>query len=135
MLRIGLLKQQKNNFWKSCPEFTAEFEQAMEDDINTADAIGVIFDLVREINTHITGGQSAETIRAALDTLTSLTGILGLLRSKRGNLDAEIEELIEKREQARKEKNWALADSIRDELKKQGIVLEDTPQGVRWKRV
>ncbi|HHT64885.1 MAG TPA: cysteine--tRNA ligase [Clostridiales bacterium] len=125
----------EKQFLEKLPRFTAEFEQAMEDDINTADAIGVIFDLVREINTHFTGGQSAETIRAALDTLTSLTGILGLLKKQKGNLDAEIEELIEKREQARAEKNWALADSIRDELKKQGIVLEDTPQGVRWKRV
>jgi cysteinyl-tRNA synthetase len=117
------------------PEFVEEFERAMDDDINTADAVGVIFDLVREINTHITGGQSAETIRAALDTLKSLTGILGLLTKKRGKLDSEIEELIEKREQARKDKNWALADSIRDELKEQGIILEDTPQGVRWKRM
>lgn len=124
----------EKQFLDRLPQFTAEFEQAMEDDINTADAVGVLFDLVREINTHITAGQSAETISAALETLNSMTGILGLLNKQRGRLDEEIEELIEKREQARADKNWALADRIRDELKEQGIVLEDTPQGVRWKR-
>jgi cysteinyl-tRNA synthetase len=117
------------------PEFVADFERAMDDDINTADAIGVIFDLVRVINTEVKAGQSAETISSALDTLLNLTDILGLLSKKKGKLDEEIETLISEREQARKDKNWALADKIRDELKNQGIVLEDTPQGVRWKRM
>ena len=128
--------EEEKQFLDKLPRFVKDFEEAMEDDINTADAVGVIFDLVREINTSIKGGQAAETIRAALDTLTKLTGILGLLaKDTRQKLDSEIEALIEKREQARKEKNWALADKIRDELKEQGIILEDTPQGVRWKRV
>jgi cysteinyl-tRNA synthetase len=128
--------EEEKQFLDKLPRFVKDFEEAMEDDINTADAVGVIFDLVREINTSIKGGQAAETIRAALDTLTKLTGILGLLaKDTKDKLDSEIEALIEKREQARKEKNWALADKIRDELKEQGIILEDTPQGVRWKRV
>jgi len=127
--------EKEKQFLDKLLQYVKDFEEAMEDDINTADAVGVIFDLVREINTHITGGQSAETIRSALETLTKLTGILGLLNKQKGKLDSEIEELIEKREQARKEKNWALADKIRDELKEQGIILEDTPQGVRWKRI
>jgi cysteinyl-tRNA synthetase len=122
-------------FLNSLPEFVADFERAMDDDINTADAIGVIFDLVRVINTEVKAGQSAETISSALDTLLNLTDILGLLSKKKGKLDEEIETLISEREQARKDKNWALADKIRDELKNQGIVLEDTPQGVRWKRM
>lgn len=128
--------EEEKQFLDKLPRFVKDFEEAMEDDINTADAVGVIFDLVREINTSIKGGQAAETIRAALYTLTKLTDILGLLaKDTRQKLDSEIEALIEKREQARKEKNWALADKIRDELKEQGIILEDTPQGVRWKRV
>ena len=126
---------EETRFLDKLPQFTADFERAMEDDINTADATGVIFDLVREINTEVTPGQSAGTIRSALDTLINLTGILGLLSKKKGKLDEEIEALIADRQQARKDKNWALADQIRDDLKEQGIILEDTPQGVRWKRV
>ena len=117
------------------PEYIAGFENAMDDDINTADALGVLFELVREINSTVKPDYSAEVIRAALDTLKKLAGILGLLGKQLGSLDDEIEALIEKRQQARKEKNWALADKIRDDLKQRGIVLEDTPQGVRWKRL
>ena len=117
------------------PEYIAGFENAMDDDINTADALGVLFELVREINSTVKPDYSAEVIRAALDTLKKLAGILGLLGKQMGSLDDEIEALIEKRQQARKEKNWALADKIRDDLKQRGIVLEDTPQGVRWKRL
>ena len=127
--------EEENKFLDSLPEFVADFERAMDDDINTADAIGVIFDLVREVNIEVKTGQSAVTIRRALDTLLKLTDILGLLSKQKGKLEEEIEELIIKREQARKDKNWALADSIRDVLKEQDIVLEDTPQGVRWKRI
>ncbi|NLB42740.1 MAG: class I tRNA ligase family protein, partial [Clostridiales bacterium] len=127
--------EEENKFLVSLPEFVADFERAMDDDINTADAIGVIFDLVREVNIEVKTGQSAVTIRRALDTLLKLTDILGLLSKQKGKLEEEIEELIIKREQARKDKNWALADSIRDVLKEQDIVLEDTPQGVRWKRI
>ncbi len=126
--------EEENKFLDSLPEYIKDFERAMDDDINTADAIGVIFDLVREINTEVKAGQSAEMIRRALETLLKLTDILGLLSKQKGRLDGEIEDLIIKREQARKDKNWALADKIRDELKDQGIVLEDTPQGARWKR-
>ncbi|HHY81215.1 MAG TPA: cysteine--tRNA ligase [Clostridiales bacterium] len=126
---------EEKQFLDKLPGYTDSFEKAMEDDINTADALGVIFELVREINSNIKPGQSAEVIRAALDTLKKLTGILGLLNKQMGSLDDEIEALIEKRQQARKEKNWALADKIRDDLKEMGIILEDTPQGVRWKRL
>ncbi len=127
--------EEDNEFLDSLSEFVVDFERAMDDDINTADAIGVIFDLVREVNIEVKTGQSAVTIRRALDTLLKLTDILGLLSKQKGKLEEEIEELIIKREQARKDKNWALADSIRDVLKEQDIVLEDTPQGVRWKRI
>ncbi|MDD2504395.1 MAG: class I tRNA ligase family protein, partial [Clostridia bacterium] len=120
-------------FLDKLPAYTEDFERAMDDDINTADAMGVIFDLVREINSEITADQSADTIRCALEELLKLTNIFGLLSKQKGNLDEEIEALIAEREQARKDKNWELADKIRDDLKAQGIVLEDTPTGVKWK--
>lgn len=127
--------REDQQFLDLLPKYTTDFENAMDDDINTADAIGVIFDLVREINTYVKAGQPKSVVQAALDQLTKLTGILGLLTRKKGSLDEEIEALIEQRQQARKDKNWALADKIRDDLKDQGILLEDTPQGVRWKRI
>ncbi|MCX7748271.1 MAG: cysteine--tRNA ligase [Clostridia bacterium] len=114
------------------------FIGAMDDDINTADAISVIFDMVREINSSITAasGTSQQTIDYSLNLLKELGGVLGILqKQKSDHLESEIEELISKRQQARKEKNWKLADEIRDQLKDKGILLEDTPQGVKWKKV
>ena len=111
------------------------FVDAMEDDLNTADAIGSVFELVRDINTNVNEGvQSKALVTAAIEALDELTGVLGLLysRQKKDDLDSEIEALIEQRTAARKAKNWAEADRIRDELKARGIVLEDTPQGVKW---
>ena len=112
-----------------------EFVDAMEDDLNTADAIGVIFELVRDINTNINEGvQSRSIAEYAAEALDELTGVLGLLYNRKADesLDAEIERLIEERNAARKAKNWAEADRIRDDLKARGIVLEDTAQGVKW---
>ena len=112
-----------------------EFVDAMEDDLNTADAIGVIFELVRDINTNINEGvQSRSIVEYAAEALDELTGVLGLLYNRKADesLDAEIERLIEERNAARKAKNWAEADRIRDDLKARGIVLEDTAQGVKW---
>lgn len=113
-----------------------EFINAMEDDLNTADAIGTVFELVRDINTNVNaGGASKSVAEYAIKIFDELTGVLGLLYNRKsGSLDDEIEALIEKRNEARKAKNWAEADRIRDELKAQGIVLEDTAQGVKWHR-
>ncbi|HPT78415.1 MAG TPA: cysteine--tRNA ligase [Candidatus Atribacteria bacterium] len=127
----GEIKAEDKDFIDSLPGYKARFEAAMEDDINTADAIGVIFDMVRDINTYASADRPKAALKAALDMLVELTGVLGLLNKKKAGLDKEIEALIEKRQQARKEKNWALADQIRDELKERGIILEDTPQGVK----
>ena len=113
------------------------FIDAMEDDLNTADAIGSLFELVRDINTNVNEGvQSKALVEYAVKAFDELTGVLGLLynRKKKDDLEAEIEALIEQRTAARKAKNWAEADRIRDELKAKGIVLEDTPQGVKWSR-
>lgn len=111
-----------------------KFIEAMDDDLNTADAVSSIFDLVRDINSNINEGSSNDLVRFALDIYMELTGVLRILNKKEENLDDEIEKLIEQRQQARKDKNWALADKIRDDLKDKGIILEDTPQGVKWRR-
>lgn len=113
------------------------FCDAMSDDLNTSLAISVLFELAKDMNTKITAdsGRSKQEIQLAKDILLELGGVLGLLQNKKDNsIDNEIEALIEKRQQARKEKNFALADEIRDNLKKQGIILEDTPNGVKWRK-
>ena len=115
----------------------AEFVDAMEDDLNTADAIGVLFELIRDLNTNVNDKTVSRTVAEyAISAFDELTDVLGLVynRDKKGSLDDEIEALIEQRNAARKAKNWAEADRIRDELKAQGIVLEDTAQGVKWHR-
>ncbi|MBR5246114.1 MAG: cysteine--tRNA ligase [Clostridia bacterium] len=113
-----------------------QFIKVMDDDLNTADAISAVFELVKDINTSvITDAPSKELVEYATKLFDELTGVLGLVYNRKTeSLDDEIEKLIEARTQARKDRNWAEADRIRDELKAQGIVLEDTPQGVKWHR-
>lgn len=112
-----------------------QFIEAMDDDLNTADGISAVFELVKDINVNVIDSKSAELIKYAIDLFDELTNVLGLVYNRdTGSLDEEIEKLIEARQNARNEKNWAEADRIRDELKAQGIVLEDTPQGVKWHR-
>lgn len=114
-------------------EYIRDFESAMDDDINTADALSVIFDLVRDANTHLKAESPRRLIEAFYNTFKSLTDIMGIVqKEQKKSLDQEIEELIEKRQQARAAKDWATADKIRDDLKARGIILEDTPHGVRW---
>ncbi len=109
-----------------------KFISSMEDDLNTADAISAIFEAVRYANT-MQSPNKAE-LQLAKDTIIELGNVLGLLKNiQKASLDEEIEALIAQRTQARKDKNWALADKIRDDLKARGIVLEDTPDGVKWK--
>ena len=114
-----------------------QFIDAMDDDLNTADALAALFELAKDINVHVArpGALSLAACREAETLFGELTGVLGLLYArKEENLDGEIEALIAARNEARKQKNWAEADRIRDTLKAQGIVLEDTPQGVKWHR-
>ncbi len=113
-----------------------QFIKVMDDDLNTADAISAVFELVKDINTSvITDAPSKELVEYATKLFDELTGVLGLVYNRKTeSLDDEIEKMIEARTQARKDRNWAEADRIRDELKAQGIILEDTPQGVKWHR-
>lgn len=115
--------------------FIAKFEEAMEDDFNTADAISSIFELVKFTNTKATEQSSKEFLAALKEEIVMLSDICGLIVEKEADiLDDEIEALIQERQDARKAKNFARADEIRDSLLKQGIVLEDTREGVKWKR-
>ena len=122
------------NFAKT-EEFVAGFEKAMDDDFNTADAVAAIFDLVKYINTTTDAESSKEYLQKLFDLLVKLTGVLGLIVDKKEEiLDEDIEKLIEERQAARKAKDFARADAIRDELLEKGIILKDTREGVQWKR-
>ena len=125
----------EEEFLKSLEDKRVRFEAAMDDDLNTADAVAVLFDFVRDINTFITAPHAKNVLEAAATEFDQFTEVLGILYNrKKENLDEEVENLIAARQQARKDKNWAEADRIRDQLKDMGIVLEDTPQGVKWKK-
>lgn len=113
-----------------------QFIKAMDDDLNTADGVAAVFELARDINTLVVGkGVTKATAEYAAKIFDELTGVLGLVYNRKTEtLDEDIDAMIEARTKARKEKNWAEADRIRDELKAMGIVLEDTAQGVKWHR-
>ena len=117
-------------------KYREQFISAMDDDLNTADAIASIFELVRDINTNVVGKTPSKAlVEGAIAMFDELTGVLGLVYNRKTEtLDSDVEALIEARTNARKEKNWAEADRIRDQLKEMGIVLEDTAQGVEWHR-
>ncbi len=115
--------------------FEDKFDAAMDDDFNTADAISAIFELVKYVNTNTSSDNSAVYLQRLLDKLVELSDILGLIVDRKEEiLDADIEKLIGERQAARKERNFARADEIRDILLRQGIVLEDTREGVKWHR-
>ncbi len=126
--------EEKEAFAKT-DEFVKAFEVAMEDDFNTADAVAAVFDLVKYINTNVSAQNSKECLQRYLDLLVKLCDVLGLIVNKQEDLlDADIEKLIEERQAARKAKNFARADEIRDELLSKGIILKDTREGVQWKK-
>ena len=130
----GMTEEEKVLFAKT-EEYVTDFERAMDDDFNTADAIAAVFDLVKYINTTADGSRSEEYLDSLYTRLHTLTDVLGIIIDKEEEmLDEDIEALIEKRQAARKERNFALADQIRDELLAKGIILEDTREGVKWKK-
>ena len=115
--------------------YVAAFEKAMDDDFNTADAIAAIFDLVKYANTTANGDSSKAYVTALYELIVKLADVLGIVVEKKEELlDADIEALIQERQAARKERNFGRADEIRDELLAKGIILEDTREGVKWKR-
>ena len=108
-----------------------KFIAAMDDDLNTADAIGVIFELVKDANTLFAEGGDADEAKKTLKLLDELLDVLGLLKKEEDDIPEEIKKLAEQRANARKEKNWALADELRDKITAMGYALKDTPQGVK----
>ena len=129
------MTEEENKLFIQTDAFVADFERAMEDDFNTADAIAAVFDLVKFANSNTDSESSAEYLGKLFDLLVKLTDVLGLLVDKKEDiLDEDIEKLIEERQAARKAKDFARADAIRDDLLEKGIVLKDTREGVQWKR-
>ena len=129
------MRAEEAEAYEKTQEYVKAFESAMEDDFNTADAAAAVFDLVKYSNTTADAGSSKEFLQKLLDRLVSLTDVLGLIVDRKEEmLDGEIEKLIEERQAARKAKDFARADAIRDELLEKGIILKDTREGVQWKR-
>ena len=129
------MTEEESRLYEQAVTYVNRFDEAMDDDFNTADAISVIFELVKFINSN-TGEESSKAyLQNLYEELKMLTDICGLLiEPKQELLDADIEKLIQERQDARKHKNFARADEIRNELLEKGIVLEDTREGVKWKR-
>ena len=120
---------------KEADKFRAQFEEKMDDDFNTADAITAIFDLVKYTNLNTDDSSSKKYLETIKKEIVTLSDVLGLIVEKQEeSVDADIDKLIEDRQAARKNKDFAKADQIRDDLLKQGIILEDTKEGVKWKR-
>ncbi|HAE92347.1 MAG TPA: cysteine--tRNA ligase, partial [Tissierella sp.] len=116
-------------------KYKNEFIESMEDDLNTADAIASLFEIVKFSNSNLNERSSRELVENVYNILLELSNVLGILHKKEEILEEEILELIEKRTVARKNKDFKLADEIRDTLKEKGIILEDTQEGVKWKRI
>lgn len=131
----GEMSAQEKTLTEEAQSFIAKFDEAMDDDFNTADAISAIFELVKFVNTNVTEDSGKAFVQAMKDEILMLSDICGLIVEKKEEiLDTEIEALIQERQDARKAKNFARADEIRDTLAAQGIILEDTREGVKWKR-
>ena len=129
------MTEEEAKYLESLDKYRQKYIEKMDDDFNTADAITVLFELSKDLNTNVTIDSSKELVTKSLELMRELGKPLGMLqKTTKGSLEDEVEALIEQRQQARKNRDFALADKIRDDLKARGIVLEDTPQGVRWKK-
>ena len=113
-----------------------DFTQAMDDDLGISEALAALFDFVREVNVLMDGNllsrEEAMQVRSLMNSFDAVLGVIGEVKNE-SNLSKEAEELIQKREQARKTKDWKTADQIRIQLKSMGVIIEDTAQGVRWR--
>ncbi len=129
------MTEEESKLAEEAKEYITKFDEAMDDDFNTADAISAIFELVKFANLHATEDSSKTFVTALKEEIVMLSDICGLIVDKKEEmLDTEIEALIQERQDARKAKNFARADEIRDTLLEKGIILEDTREGVKWKR-
>lgn len=131
----GSSNAEEQKLLEEAKQYAVRFDEAMDDDFNSADAIAVVFELVKFINSNTSENSGKEYLDALYQELAELTDVLGLIIEKKEEiLDSDIEKLIAERQAARKDKNFARADEIRNELLEKGIVLEDTREGVKWKR-
>ncbi len=129
------MSAQEEALYQKADEFRVKFENAMEDDCNTADAVSAVFELVKFINTNSSAEHTSAYLQKLYELLQTLCDVLGItIGQEEEILDAEIEKLIQERQDARKQKDFARADQIRDELAQKGILLKDTREGVTWKR-
>ena len=133
--KVGEMTAEEKQNQAAVEELVQKFETAMDDDFNTADAISAIFEIVRLSNSTISEASTKAYVSYVKETMDKLCDVLGIITEKKEEiLDSEVEDLIAKRQQARKDKNFALADEIRGQLLDMGIILEDTREGVKWKR-
>ena len=129
------ISEEEQALLKEAESYRVKFEQAMEDDFNTADALAAIFELVKFANSHADAEKSAPFLGSLKEEILKLSDICGLIVEKKPELlEEDIEALIKERQEARKAKNFGRADEIRNELLDRGIILEDTREGVKWKR-
>ena len=128
------LNENEQKFIDGIPAIRERFIACMDDDMNTAGALGALFDLVKEGNIIAVSGAATAAVKAALDALNELTGVLGLLYSKKNDAADDVEALVAQRQEARKAKNWKEADRIRDLITSMGYILEDTPQGAKVRK-
>lgn len=128
------LNEEEKAFVQRVQEHVAKFDAAMDDDLNTADAMGAIFELVRDANLNLNAETAKAAIQAALDALLELCDVLGLLMKKASDLPADIQALADERVQARKDKNWKRSDELRDQLKELGYTVEDTKEGQKVRK-
>lgn len=130
------MDDKEKEYLKTLDKYREKFIEKMDDDFNTADAISVLFDLAKDLNNNTSIDSSSELCEKVEALIRELANPLGILQNHmKKDLESEIQELIDKRQQARKDKDFALADKIRDDLKSRNIILEDTPQGIRWKKI
>ena len=132
---VDKITDEEEKLYKSFDKHIEKFENAMDDDLNTADAITAIFDLVKDINLNLDESNSKEMLEKTLELLKKLTRVLGIMEGEREEISEDIEGLIAERNAARKNKDFAKADEIRDKLKEMGIEIEDTRSGTTWKRI
>ena len=128
------LTEAEEQFTARLKEYEQRFDAAMDDDMNTADAIGAIFELVKDANVNLTGESSKAAVEAALTSLKALSDVLGILQKQEDALPAEIQAMVDERAEARKNRDWKRSDELRDAIKAAGYILEDSREGQKVRK-